>query len=387
MTIKRLACLVLATMSLGASSAQAQSDWADTGTDHLPPDRTVPYLPAVPPLICPNGEHACLGALATELGTRTNALGCDHAAVFSDAYLAITQALQDATATPGFFDRPDRINHEARTYAQEYFDQYDRWHAGAPSGSASPAWEVAFRATTPPVRDRARRSDAGAQRAHSPRQSDPRRRADRRRPADTGRHARCVRQAGSRAGERGAPPRDDDDAHAARRRQYDPTLDDGASLLDPHPMYSIIAAWREESWRNAEQLRHARALAEPREALSSQARPDRGHGEGGRRRDPRSHAHRPAAQHRAQRLLRRPRVAVPPADGRCTNPLRDEPVRFDRRAPSRSGARSRVSWLTPTSSDGRGPGGGRAQRADGAVADSTPPASGQASGVAGGARR
>jgi Family of unknown function (DUF5995) len=41
-------------------------------------------------------------------------------------------------------------------------------------------------------------------------------------------------------------------------RRYDPTLDDGADL-DPRALYSIIAAWREESWRNAEQLRHARA--------------------------------------------------------------------------------------------------------------------------------
>ena len=38
------------------------------------------------------------------------------------------------------------MNHEARTYAQENFDQYDRWHGGAPSASVSPAWEVAFRA-------------------------------------------------------------------------------------------------------------------------------------------------------------------------------------------------------------------------------------------------
>ena len=45
---------------------------------------------------------------------------------------------------------------------------------------------------------------------------------------------------------------------------YDPTIDDRAPLfgtvLDPAGLYSIIAAWREESWRNAEQLRHARAI-------------------------------------------------------------------------------------------------------------------------------
>jgi hypothetical protein len=105
MSIKRLACLVAATVILGAGSARAQSPWPGPGTEYLPPDPTVPYLPAIPPLICPNGEPACLAALARELHARTDALGCDHAAVFSDAYLTITQALADGTGTPGFFDR------------------------------------------------------------------------------------------------------------------------------------------------------------------------------------------------------------------------------------------------------------------------------------------
>ena len=118
-------------------------------------DQTVPYLPAVPPLICPSGEQACLAALATELSARTEALGCDHTAVFSDAYLAITQALQDATGTPGFFDRPDRVNHEAKTYAQEYFDQFDRWHAGGFRGSQPGVGGRVPRGTAA-VRDRAR---------------------------------------------------------------------------------------------------------------------------------------------------------------------------------------------------------------------------------------
>ena len=46
-------------------------------------------------------------------------------------------------------------------------------------------------------------------------------------------------------------------------QRYDPTIDDGTqiagSTMDPRGMYALIGAWREESWRNAEQLRHARA--------------------------------------------------------------------------------------------------------------------------------
>ena len=57
MRMKRLACLVAMTVILGAGSAHAQS------TEHLPLDPTVPYLPAIGPVLCPNGEHACVTGL------------------------------------------------------------------------------------------------------------------------------------------------------------------------------------------------------------------------------------------------------------------------------------------------------------------------------------
>ena len=54
-------------------------------------------------------------------------------------------------------------------------------------------------------------------------------------------------------------------------QRYDPTIDDlpplFGTVLDPGALYSIIAAWREESWRNAEQLRHARAAESVDEPL------------------------------------------------------------------------------------------------------------------------
>jgi hypothetical protein len=262
MRINHLACLVAASVMLGAGSAQAQLPWPGPGTEHLPPDPTVPYLPAVSPLICPSGEPACLAALATELRVRTGALGCDHDAVFSDAYLTITEAIGDATGTPGFFDRPDRVNHEARTYAQEYFDQYDRWHAGNRS-AASPAWQVAFRAAE-------EQSVTGvgdvmlALNAHI-RRDNPIRAVEQ--------TEGVLRLAGEMPAASGKPDherinvvlQDAMDRMLTRLAQrYDPTIDDRPPLfgtvLDPDGLYSIIAAWREESWRNAEQLRHARAV-------------------------------------------------------------------------------------------------------------------------------
>ena len=45
----RLACLVAAISILLCGTAHAQAPWGGTGTELLPPDPTVPYLPAVPP--------------------------------------------------------------------------------------------------------------------------------------------------------------------------------------------------------------------------------------------------------------------------------------------------------------------------------------------------
>ena len=255
--------MAVAALLLGVGGARAQVlPWPGAGTEHLPPDPTVPYLPAVPPVICPGGEPACIDELAAELQRRTGALGCSHDAVFSDAYLTITRALVDATGTPGFFDRPDRVRHEARTYAQEYLDQYDRWHAGD-RASVSPAWRIAFRAA-------ARQSVSGlgdlmlALNAHV-RRDNPIRAVEQ--------TEGVLREPGLMPAASGKPDHERVNTvleNAMARmvarlaRRYDPTIDDlpplFGTVIDPNSLYSIIAAWREESWRNAEQLRHARAL-------------------------------------------------------------------------------------------------------------------------------
>jgi hypothetical protein len=261
MSMKRVACLAAATVILGAGSAQAQAPWPSPESGSLPPDPTVPYLPATAPLICPDGEPACLDALATELRSRTDALGCDHSAIFSDAYVTITEALQDATGTPGFFARPDRVRHEARTYAQAYFDQYDRWHAGE-AAAASPAWQVAFRAAQ--QQSVTALGDLMlALNAHI-RRDNPLRAVEQ--------TEGVLRVPGDMPAASGKPDHERVNtvltnamnamlSHLAER--YDPTIDDGAqvagTVMDPRGLYAIIAAWREESWRNAEQLRHARA--------------------------------------------------------------------------------------------------------------------------------
>lgn len=261
MGLRRVVGVAVAVLLLGTGSASAQLPWPGPGTEHLPPDPTVPYLRAVPPVICPTGGPTCIEALAGELQRRTGALGCSHDAVFSDAYVTITQALVEATGGR-FFDRPDRVRHEARTYAQEYLDQYDRWHAGDRE-SVSPAWRVAFRAAAQEavtgVGDLMLALNAHIRRDNPIRaveQTEGVLRVPGRMPEASGKpdHERV-----NTVLQNAMQPML---AHLARR--YDPTIDDlpplFGTVLDPNSLYAIIAAWREESWRNAEQLRKARAL-------------------------------------------------------------------------------------------------------------------------------
>jgi hypothetical protein len=284
-----IALLVLAAVAgltaTGPMSAGGRAPWPAPGSPPLPPDLTVPYLPGVG-TICAEGRLSCFHDLEAALARRTEALGCDHDAIFADAYLTITRALIDATTRPGFFDRPDRITHEARQYAQEYFDEYDRWHSGDRAGVAG-SWRIALQAahdeSVTGVGDLLLQLNAHIRRDNPIRaveQAEGVLRVEGDMPAASGRRDHDqVSEALQSALE-----------HMLDRlaERYDPTIDDGADLFgtvaDARGLYSLISTWREESWRNAEQLRHARAadgiegplyrakLAQIEESASSGAR-------------------------------------------------------------------------------------------------------------------
>ncbi|HWT25001.1 MAG TPA: DUF5995 family protein [Solirubrobacteraceae bacterium] len=262
MKLAPLACLAVTLAVLAPGTAAAQAPWLGPGTEHLPPDPSVPYLPAVAPRICTDGAASCFQALEADLLARTNALACDHDAVFSHAYLTITRALIGATNAPGFFRRPDRITHEAKTYAQEYFDQYARWHAGA-AAATSPSWQVALRAAD--EKSVTAMGDLLLQLNAHIRRDNPIRAVEQ---TDG-----VLRLPGPMPASSGKPDHEQvsvalanamDEMMTLLADRYDPTIDDGMELFglvfDARGLYSLIAAWREESWRNAEQLRHARAV-------------------------------------------------------------------------------------------------------------------------------
>ncbi|GAA5127260.1 DUF5995 family protein [Haloechinothrix salitolerans] len=269
----------VALVSLFLSTAQASADppvqWPLPGSPPLPPDYTVPYLPAVDP-VCVEGRLSCVKHLETVLRHHTATLGCDHDAVFADAYLTITRGYLESATDPEYFDdleridplavrgtydRPDRINHEVRNYAQEYLDQYAAWHSGN-RDEVSPSWAIALRAaedeSVTATGDLLLQLNAHIRRDNAIRaieQTEGVLRGDGPMPEASGRsdHDRIsdVLQENAELMT---------DRLAAR---YDPSLNDGNELLgmvvDPKSLYLLISSWREEAWRNAEQLRHARA--------------------------------------------------------------------------------------------------------------------------------
>jgi hypothetical protein len=257
--------VVLSVFSFAAAPMAATADdtlplpWPLPGSPPLPPDYTVPYLPGVN-TICADGHFGCWNDLLVLLRQKRASLGCDHEAIAADAYVTITEGLKQRTAD-GFWSRPRRLTHEARQYAQEYLDQSTRWHSGN-TATVAPVWQVALQAmqdrTQTGVGDLLLWLNAHIRRDNPIRaieQSEGVLRTDGLMPAASGRpdHDRV-----SDALQDLLVPMLSHNAAF-----YDPTADDAVELfgmvMDPKGLYALISSWREEAWRNAEQLRHARA--------------------------------------------------------------------------------------------------------------------------------
>jgi len=276
--LRFLVCAAAASLLLPVAQAGAAEPlpWPLPGSPPLPPDYTVPYLPAVNP-VCVEGKLSCVLQLETTLQQKVAALGCDHDAVFADAYLTITRGYIESATDPDYFDdlvridplavrgtydRPDRINHEVRNYAQEYLDQYAAWHSGN-LGEAAPSWRIAFQAaddeSVTATGDLLLQLNAHIRRDNAIRaieQTEGVLRVDGPMPDASGRldHDRI-----SDVLQENAEFMTDRLAD-----RYDTSLNDSneslGMVIDPKSIYLLISSWREEAWRNAEQLRHARAV-------------------------------------------------------------------------------------------------------------------------------
>jgi hypothetical protein len=139
----RIAALAAA-LTLGtAGTAAAQSGAPYIDWPSLLPGLPAPYTPNVEP-DCADGSDGCIDHTITEMQRRLNTVVpvCDHRAVFSLAYLRVTEDVK-AGRVAGIFKDPKWLNSEDAVFARLYFDVYDAYAAGRRDGIPT-AWLLAF---------------------------------------------------------------------------------------------------------------------------------------------------------------------------------------------------------------------------------------------------
>jgi Family of unknown function (DUF5995) len=136
--------VALAPGQIGVAAADQPPflDWPD-----LVPTLIDQYVPDSSN-VCVAGEPSCVDAVIAEMQSRFGPLGqsCSHQAVFSLAYLRVTQSYQWSTTQPGFYNDTHLINHEAAVFAKYYLGAYDNWSAGN-LNAVPAAWKIAFDAS------------------------------------------------------------------------------------------------------------------------------------------------------------------------------------------------------------------------------------------------
>jgi hypothetical protein len=149
-----LAVTTLLTLSLAAPPAQAED--GDPLDQLLSPtilDPVVallgalpaPYRPYTGP-ICSGGDPQCIVEVIAEMEDRLEPLAaaCSHHAIFSLAYLRVTENVK-AAADGGYFADRTWLTQVDAVFAEMYFDTMDAWKAG--NAAAVPhAWRIALTA-------------------------------------------------------------------------------------------------------------------------------------------------------------------------------------------------------------------------------------------------
>jgi hypothetical protein len=143
-----LACSAAFAASLWAAPAQA--DPVGPGTldpviGALPP-APLPYTPYDGP-VCADGDPQCIVEVIAEMEQRLAPLAssCDHDAIFSLAYLRVTQNVK-AAADSGYFHDRTWLTQLDAVFADLYFRTMDTWNAGRTS-EVPKAWRIALSAS------------------------------------------------------------------------------------------------------------------------------------------------------------------------------------------------------------------------------------------------
>lgn len=107
------------------------------------PSRYRPYTGT----LCSDGSPSCIDRVIVEMKRRLDPLArsCSHDAIFSLAYLRVTENVK-AAADAGYFSDRRWLTQVDAVFAQMYFDTMDAWAAGRTSSVPQP-WRLALQAT------------------------------------------------------------------------------------------------------------------------------------------------------------------------------------------------------------------------------------------------
>jgi hypothetical protein len=97
---------------------------------------------------CVAGRDNCLKATLKELARVADdaAKSCSHDAIFSRAYLRMTQTYGWSRDIAGYYEDVPFANHQDAVFAKYYTDAYDAYHSGD-RASVPEAWRIAFDAS------------------------------------------------------------------------------------------------------------------------------------------------------------------------------------------------------------------------------------------------
>ncbi len=138
----RVVCIIAVGAALALpASAGAQTPYVDWPS--LLPALPVGHTPNTA-ADCADGSPACIDRTIEEMKRRLNGVVgvCNHNAVFSLAYLRVTEDVRTATQK-GVYKDPVWLAQEDAVFARMYFETYDAWKAGKRAGLPT-AWLLAF---------------------------------------------------------------------------------------------------------------------------------------------------------------------------------------------------------------------------------------------------
>ena len=217
-----------------------------------------PALPWAAPLetSCAQGDTSCVDRVVAGQRALTLRLGCQHRAAFAATYWQLSTFMRDAIAEPGFFDRPRRIAHEDVEFDEEYRRQTRAWERGD-LAHVTPDYRAVFAA-----------NDAGVLTAQADQLATIAAHVLGDMPSKALEQPRAIMRRRVDVLPFGKP--DHDKVNVVLQEatlpitkfiaaHYDPRVDDNPQFAEQLTL--LLFEWREQAWRNAEELRFIRAAS------------------------------------------------------------------------------------------------------------------------------